>query len=96
MEIEWFRSREEGRIVIETWRRHYDAVRPHSSLSYLCPAAVQFLLNAFSLPFLLSAFNLRKVCFGHTSVLSNMMRKTANCSHSECFLKADGHRSLWG
>jgi putative transposase len=37
LSIEWFRSREEARVVIETWRRHYNAVRPHSSLSYLTP-----------------------------------------------------------
>jgi putative transposase len=35
--VELLRSREEARIVIETWRRHYNAVRPHSSLSYLTP-----------------------------------------------------------
>jgi putative transposase len=37
LSIEWFRSREEARVVIEAWRRHYNAVRPHSSLSYLTP-----------------------------------------------------------
>jgi putative transposase len=25
-------------VVIETWRRHYNEVRPHSSLGYLTPA----------------------------------------------------------
>jgi len=37
LSVEWFRSREEARVVIETWRRHYNAVRPHSSLAYLTP-----------------------------------------------------------
>ena len=37
LSIEWFRSRDEARVVIETWRRHYNAVRPHSSLNYLTP-----------------------------------------------------------
>ncbi len=37
LSLEWFRSREEARVVIETWRRHYNAVRPHSSLDYLTP-----------------------------------------------------------
>lgn len=37
LSLEWFRSREEARVVIETWRRHYNAVRPHSSLGYLTP-----------------------------------------------------------
>ena len=37
LSLEWFRSRQEVRVVIETWRRHYNAVRPHSSLGYLTP-----------------------------------------------------------
>ena len=37
LSLEWFRSREEARVVIETWRRHYNRVRPHSSLDYLTP-----------------------------------------------------------
>src|SRR5262245_33363985 len=35
--LEWFRSRAEAKVVIECWRRHYNAVRPHSSLGYLTP-----------------------------------------------------------
>ena len=37
LSLEWFRSRAEAAIVIETWRQHYNAVRPHSSLNYLTP-----------------------------------------------------------
>ena len=37
LNVEWFRTRREARIVIEAWRRHYNAVRPHSSLNYLTP-----------------------------------------------------------
>ena len=33
-----FRSRREASVVIETWRQHYNEVRPHSSLQYLTPA----------------------------------------------------------
>ena len=32
LSLERLRSRAEGRVVIETWRRHYNHVRPHSSL----------------------------------------------------------------
>ena len=39
LSLEWFRSRAEAKVVIEIWRRHYNEVRPHSSLSYLTPAA---------------------------------------------------------
>ena len=37
LSLEWFRSRAEAKIIIETWRRHYNEVRPHSSLGYLTP-----------------------------------------------------------
>ena len=37
LSVEWFRSRREAAIVIESWRQHYNAVRPHSSLNYLTP-----------------------------------------------------------
>lgn len=35
LSLEWFRSREEARVLIEIWRRHYNEVRPHSRLGYL-------------------------------------------------------------
>ena len=35
--LEWFRNRTEAKIVIENWRRHYNEVRPHSSLDYKTP-----------------------------------------------------------
>ena len=37
LSIEWFRTRVEARVVIETWRCHYNHVRPHSSLKDLTP-----------------------------------------------------------
>ena len=37
LSIEWFRSRAEARVLIEVWRRHYNQVRPHSSLEDLTP-----------------------------------------------------------
>jgi putative transposase len=39
LSLEWFRSRVEAKVVIEQWRRHFNEVRPHSSLGYLTPAA---------------------------------------------------------
>lgn len=38
LSMEYFRNRTEARVVIEQWRRHYNAVRPHSALGYLTPA----------------------------------------------------------
>ncbi len=37
LNMEWFRSRAEAVVVIEAWRRHYNAVRPDSSRGYLTP-----------------------------------------------------------
>jgi putative transposase len=37
LSIQWFRSRAESKVVIETLRQHYNDVRPHSSLGYLTP-----------------------------------------------------------
>ncbi len=39
LSLEWFRSRMEAKVVIETWRQHFNHVRPHSSLDYQTPAA---------------------------------------------------------
>lgn len=39
LSLEWFRSRAEAKVIVETWRRHYNEVRPHSSLGYLTPNA---------------------------------------------------------
>jgi putative transposase len=37
LSLEWFRSRAEAKVLIEIWRKHYNEVRPHSSLGYLTP-----------------------------------------------------------
>jgi transposase InsO family protein len=39
---EIFYSLREAQIVIESWRRHYNAVRPHASLGYRPPAPEVF------------------------------------------------------
>src|ERR671910_285222 len=39
---EIFYSLREARVVIESWRRHYNAVRPHASLGYRAPAPEVF------------------------------------------------------
>jgi putative transposase len=38
LSLEWFRNRTDAKIVIEAWRRHYNEIRPHSSLGNLTPA----------------------------------------------------------
>jgi putative transposase len=37
LSMEWFRNRVDAKIVIENWRKHYNEVRPHSSLGMLTP-----------------------------------------------------------
>lgn len=37
LNMEWFRSRTEAKIIIEAWRKHYNNERPHSSLGYQTP-----------------------------------------------------------
>lgn len=37
LSMEWFRNRIDAKIVIEGWHRHYNEVRPHSSLGQLTP-----------------------------------------------------------
>ena len=45
---EIFYSLKEAQIVIEQWRKHYNTVRPHSSLGYRPPAPQT--MNPFVLP----------------------------------------------
>jgi transposase InsO family protein len=40
---EVFCTLQEAKIVIEAWRRHYNAIRPHSSLGYRPPAPEAFI-----------------------------------------------------
>jgi transposase InsO family protein len=35
---EIFYTLEEAKVIIESWRQHYNTVRPHSSLGYRPPA----------------------------------------------------------
>jgi putative transposase len=48
LSLEWFRSRAEAKPVIAGWLKHYNEVRPHSSLGYLTPAEFAAQLRAQS------------------------------------------------
>ena len=39
---EIFYSLREAQVVVESWRRHYNQVRPHASLGYRAPAPEVF------------------------------------------------------
>jgi putative transposase len=47
---ELFYSLKEAKIVIENWRRHYNGVRPHTSLGYQPPAPETYVPNHTALP----------------------------------------------
>jgi len=48
LSLEWFRSRAEAKVLIEVWRRHYNEVRPHSSLGNLTPR--EFIQQSTNMP----------------------------------------------
>ena len=48
LSLQWFRNRVDAKVGIEQWRRHYNDVRPHSSLGYLTPAEFKVQLRAGS------------------------------------------------
>ena len=50
LSMEWFRSRIDAKIVIEQYRRHYNEVRPHSSLGQLTPAEFKRTLSLINNP----------------------------------------------
>ncbi|OLE52248.1 MAG: hypothetical protein AUG51_19035 [Acidobacteria bacterium 13_1_20CM_3_53_8] len=37
LNVEWFKNLQEAIVIVETWRRHYNKERPHSSLDYRTP-----------------------------------------------------------
>ncbi len=47
---EIFYSLREAEILIESWRRHYNAVRPHASLGYRPPALEVFVPGLLAWP----------------------------------------------
>jgi transposase InsO family protein len=46
---ETFYSLREAQILIERWRHHYNAVRPHSALGY-CPPAPESIITVDQIP----------------------------------------------
>jgi putative transposase len=49
LSAEWFRNRLEAKVVIEDWRQHYNAIRPHSSLNYCTPIEFKNSLGALNI-----------------------------------------------
>jgi putative transposase len=46
LSLHWFRNRVDAKVSIEQWRRHYNEVRPHSSLGYLTPLEFKAMVSA--------------------------------------------------
>ena len=51
LNMEIFTTLREAQVLIEQWRRHYNAVRPHSSLGYQPPAPKAILPPASELTY---------------------------------------------
>ena len=51
LECEQFSTLYEAQVLIERWRRHYNAIRPHSSLGYRPPAPETILPPASDLTY---------------------------------------------
>jgi putative transposase len=49
LSLQWFRNRVDAKVGIELWRRHYNEVRPHSSLAYRTPAEFKAMQCAVSI-----------------------------------------------
>ena len=49
LNAEVFNTLLEAKVLIEQWRRHYNTVRPHSSLGYR-PPAPEVVMSGLSLP----------------------------------------------
>ena len=47
---EIFYSLQEAKVVIESWRRHYNTIRPHASLGYKPPAPEVFVPTFMAWP----------------------------------------------
>ena len=50
LNVEIFTNLMEAKVLIESWRRHYNTVRPHSALGYRPPAPETNLPPASHLP----------------------------------------------
>ena len=48
LKLELFDTLTEAQVLIERWRRHYNQVRPHSSLGYRSPAPETMMPSRFS------------------------------------------------
>ena len=51
LNVEIFTTLVEAKVLIESWRRHYNTVRPHSALGYRPPAPETILPPASHLPY---------------------------------------------
>ena len=69
----------EAKIVIESWRRHYNAIRPHASLGYRAPAPEVFVPGACCVAACATSIG----CAGHASLAHETeLKLTSNPDHS--------------
>jgi putative transposase len=51
LNAEWFNNLREAKVIIESWREHYNEERPHSSLQYRTPVEFRLAYQQSSLSF---------------------------------------------
>jgi putative transposase len=84
LSMECIRSRAEGAAVIAGWRRHYNEVRPHSSLGYLTPPEFlqrqqQVVSNAISVGALFTKLVVRRIPQVNGLSRRNLLFNKMNC-----------------
>jgi hypothetical protein len=82
LSLEWLRNRAKARVVIETWRRHYNHVRPHSSLKHLTPFEFKTRYDSINPQTALNLCRFEDPWAGHQCVLGRYTNKIKKAHYS--------------
>jgi hypothetical protein len=91
LNVEWFRTKREARVLIEAWRNHYNAIRLHMSRNYM--TTVEFRQQHQNAP-----INPKRAVFQESAVLESQgmsSRRWGRCIRDRHFplrLPSEGRR----